>query len=280
MTGLQAGANISGDLKDPARSIPKGTLLALLISAISYAVFVIFAGGAAARDAPGLINGTIPSVVDCLATKVSKRLVVGCFLFSTSTLNLNQSFSDLWIRPTQFIHNYATDVSIEWTHLCRLLGGNTEHRTNKSIVSATTDSSIGNRSNLSGPNFLLKRLWQTRRTISWICPNIFHFIDIFIDRYVNWYCSMKNRIPNAVYSTDFGIFPIYFSANLNLIAPLISNFYLASYGMKNSFAYKSFPICLTRIILTIELDSQIFMKLSVSSLLRSVLGSSNWRTPG
>lgn len=64
MTGLQAGANISGDLKDPARSIPKGTLLALLISAISYAVFVVFAGGAGLRDAPFLENGTIPCIAD------------------------------------------------------------------------------------------------------------------------------------------------------------------------------------------------------------------------
>lgn len=75
MTGLQAGANISGDLKDPARAIPKGTLLALLISAISYAVFVVFAGGAAERDAAGLINGTIPDVIDCVASKVNEKLI-------------------------------------------------------------------------------------------------------------------------------------------------------------------------------------------------------------
>lgn len=73
VTGLQAGANISGDLKDPASSIPKGTLLALFISAISYAVFVVFAGGSAMRDASGLINDT---VVDCIATKVSIQMFV------------------------------------------------------------------------------------------------------------------------------------------------------------------------------------------------------------
>lgn len=75
MTGLQAGANISGDLKDPASSIPKGTLLALLISAISYALFVVFAGGSAMRDAAGvaaIVNGTfIGGVPECAATKVN-----------------------------------------------------------------------------------------------------------------------------------------------------------------------------------------------------------------
>lgn len=68
VTGLQAGANISGDLKDPASSIPKGTLLALLISAISYVVFVLIAGGSALRDATGdisdIMNGTLASCAD------------------------------------------------------------------------------------------------------------------------------------------------------------------------------------------------------------------------
>lgn len=73
VTGLQAGANISGDLKDPASSIPKGTLLALLISAISYIVFVLIAGGSALRDATGdisdIMNGTLAS---CADTNVSQ----------------------------------------------------------------------------------------------------------------------------------------------------------------------------------------------------------------
>lgn len=72
---MQAGANISGDLKDPASSIPKGTLLALLISAISYAAFVVFAGASALRDASGnvtdLINGTMMDVIpQCAYDKV------------------------------------------------------------------------------------------------------------------------------------------------------------------------------------------------------------------
>ncbi|XP_055375446.1 bumetanide-sensitive sodium-(potassium)-chloride cotransporter [Condylostylus longicornis] len=56
VTGIQAGANISGDLKNPAEAIPKGTMLALLISMTSYAVFVVFAGGAALRDASGIAS--------------------------------------------------------------------------------------------------------------------------------------------------------------------------------------------------------------------------------
>lgn len=65
VTGIQAGANISGDLKDPASSIPKGTLLALLISMFSYITFVFFAGAAAARDASGFVNNTIECIPNC-----------------------------------------------------------------------------------------------------------------------------------------------------------------------------------------------------------------------
>ena len=76
VTGLQAGANICGDLKDPATAIPKGTLLALLISGISYISFVFMAGFSAARDASGnvtdIINGTLTDHPACLSDFVSK----------------------------------------------------------------------------------------------------------------------------------------------------------------------------------------------------------------
>lgn len=74
VTGIQAGANICGDLKDPAGAIPKGTFLAMLISTISYVCFAIFAGGASLRDGSGLVsevvNQTMPYHFDCMANNV------------------------------------------------------------------------------------------------------------------------------------------------------------------------------------------------------------------
>ncbi|VVC95325.1 unnamed protein product [Leptidea sinapis] len=63
VTGVQAGANICGDLKDPATAIPKGTLLALGISMTSYLVMAVLCGMAALRDASGsaadLVTGNL-----------------------------------------------------------------------------------------------------------------------------------------------------------------------------------------------------------------------------
>ncbi|XP_058449562.1 bumetanide-sensitive sodium-(potassium)-chloride cotransporter [Malaya genurostris] len=108
VTGVQAGANICGDLKDPASAIPKGTLLALLISAISYIFFTFFAGAAAFRDASGnitdLVNGTFVSCTaesNChyglhndytamqLMSLSSAIIYAGCFAATLSTALTN-----------------------------------------------------------------------------------------------------------------------------------------------------------------------------------------------
>lgn len=78
VTGIQAGANICGDLKDPASAIPKGTFLALIISTISYVCFALFAGAAALRDGSGLAsevaNASYPYHFDCVANSVRLKI--------------------------------------------------------------------------------------------------------------------------------------------------------------------------------------------------------------
>ncbi|XP_013401253.1 solute carrier family 12 member 1 [Lingula anatina] len=54
-TGILAGANISGDLADPQRAIPKGTLLAIIITTISYICFAVMVGSCVVRDATGCV---------------------------------------------------------------------------------------------------------------------------------------------------------------------------------------------------------------------------------
>lgn len=180
VTGIQAGANISGDLKDPAKSIPKGTLLALLISMISYALFVLFAGGAAMRDASGnvsdLVNGTL---TDCVKN-------------FTCEYGLHNSYSVMQLMsawsPLIYAGCWAATISTALTNL------------------------------LSVPR-LIQALGIDR-----IYPGLIFFSKPY----------GKHGEPYRGYVLTFVVSSLFLLiAELNLIAPLISTFYLASYALIN-----------------------------------------------
>ena len=50
VTGVMAGANMSGDLQNPGRSIPKGTLLAIVVTAVVYLSQAFLIAGARPHD--------------------------------------------------------------------------------------------------------------------------------------------------------------------------------------------------------------------------------------
>ncbi len=50
VTGIMAGVNMSGDLKNPGRSIPLGTLAAVLVGFAVYAAQIVLCGGLASRE--------------------------------------------------------------------------------------------------------------------------------------------------------------------------------------------------------------------------------------
>lgn len=58
-TGILAGVNISGDLKDAQKAIPKGTLWAILISTIIYVLLDWLAAACVLRDASGLVVAVV-----------------------------------------------------------------------------------------------------------------------------------------------------------------------------------------------------------------------------
>ncbi len=50
VTGIDAGVNMSGDLKDPRRSIPRGTLAAVSVGFVVYFCQIVISGGAYSRE--------------------------------------------------------------------------------------------------------------------------------------------------------------------------------------------------------------------------------------
>ncbi|XP_063980220.1 bumetanide-sensitive sodium-(potassium)-chloride cotransporter isoform X1 [Diachasmimorpha longicaudata] len=177
VTGIQAGANISGDLKDPASSIPSGTLLALLISMISYVMFVLFAGGAAVRDASGIyVNETF---VNCTGG-------VDCDYGLHNSVSIMQMMS-LW-GPLIYAGCFAATLSTALTNL------------------------------ISVPR-LIQALGRDR-----IYPGLIFFSKGY----------GKAGEPYRGYVLTFFVAAGFLLiANLNAVAPLISNFYLASYALIN-----------------------------------------------
>ncbi|XP_065092680.1 bumetanide-sensitive sodium-(potassium)-chloride cotransporter-like isoform X2 [Ochlerotatus camptorhynchus] len=179
VTGVQAGANICGDLKDPATAIPKGTLLALVISAVSYVTFVLFAGGAAMRDASGNITD----------------LVNGTFVSCT---NGSCAYG---------IHNDYTSMQLMSLSSAIIYAG---------CFAATLSTALTNL--LSVPK-IIQALGIDR-----IYPGLIFFSKGY----------GKNAEPYRGYVLVFIVSVLFvLIADINAIAPLISNFYLASYALIN-----------------------------------------------
>lgn len=189
VTGIQAGANISGDLKDPASAIPKGTLLSLLISMISYALMVLFSGAGAMRNANGNVTALIMNGTEIL----DYTGVTACGdNYENCKYGLHNSYSVMQLMSA-------------WGPL--IYGG---------CWAATLSTALTNL--LSVPR-LIQALGVDR-----IYPGLIFFSKPY----------GKHGEPYRGYVLTFLVSLMFLLiADLNTIAPLISNFYLASYALIN-----------------------------------------------
>ena len=74
-TGILAGVNISGDLKDAQKAIPKGTLWAILISTIVYVFLDWLAGASVLRDASGIITVAVNATLNTTSSSAQHCLI-------------------------------------------------------------------------------------------------------------------------------------------------------------------------------------------------------------
>ncbi|XP_015671707.1 solute carrier family 12 member 1 [Protobothrops mucrosquamatus] len=169
-TGILAGANISGDLEDPQEAIPKGTMLAILITTIAYIGVAICAGK-------------------------SLRKV------GNMSWNLKRYPVEVFIRQGQRVMSMVSGFGPLIT---------------AGIFSATLSSALA--SLVSAP-----KVFQA------LCKdNIYRALHFFAKGYG------KNNEPIRGYILTFFIaLAFILIAELNTIAPIISNFFLASYALIN-----------------------------------------------
>ncbi|XP_078252212.1 solute carrier family 12 member 2 isoform X1 [Rhinoraja longicauda] len=193
-TGILAGANISGDLADPQLAIPKGTLLAIVITTIVYAGAAVAAGACIVRDATGNLTDMIaPGTVNNCTTAACK---LG-FNFSSCATN----------KCSYGLMNNFQVMSLASGFGPLITAG---------IFSATLSSALA--SLVSAP-----KIFQA------LCKdNIYPGLHMFSIGYG------KNNEPLRGYVLTFFIgLGFILIAELNIIAPIISNFFLASYALIN-----------------------------------------------
>ena len=64
VTGIMAGANMSGDLKDPARAIPSGTLWSIVFTGLIYLSLAVLMGGTRSAEALSNLKGESLVIAD------------------------------------------------------------------------------------------------------------------------------------------------------------------------------------------------------------------------
>uniref|UniRef100_A0A8K9UZA0 Solute carrier family 12 member 1 n=1 Tax=Oncorhynchus mykiss TaxID=8022 RepID=A0A8K9UZA0_ONCMY len=194
-TGILAGANISGDLKDPQDALPKGTLLAILITGVTYLGVALSA--TVVRDATGNINDTIATGMDMF-----------CNGSNTAACEQGWNFSSCDVSSCKFGSMNNFQVMTMVSGFGPLITAGT--------FSATLSSALA--SLVSAP-----KVFQA------LCKdNIYTALKFFAKGHG------KNNEPIRGYVLTFIIAVAFIIiADLNVIAPIISNFFLASYALIN-----------------------------------------------
>ena len=83
LTGIMAGVNMSGDLKNPSKSIPKGILYTILAGFVLYALEILICGGAFKREV--LINEPYKVLVNSAPWNSGFLLTIGVAAATLST---------------------------------------------------------------------------------------------------------------------------------------------------------------------------------------------------
>ncbi|XP_069578388.1 solute carrier family 12 member 3-like [Brachyistius frenatus] len=193
--GILSGANISGDLKDPATAIPKGTLTAIFWTTVSYLGISATLGSCVVQDASGNIS-------DVLNGNITDGCVgQGC--------KLGWNFTEC-IQSKSCKYGLANNFKV----LGQVSGFG--YLITAGVFAASLSSALG---------FLV----SAPKIFQCLCRDkIYPFIGFFAKGYG------KNDEPLRAYVLCYVIAVAFILiAKLDTIAPLISNFFLCSYSLIN-----------------------------------------------
>ncbi|XP_073912066.1 solute carrier family 12 member 3 isoform X3 [Castor canadensis] len=193
-TGILAGANISGDLKDPAVAIPKGTLMAIFWTTVSYLAISATIGSCVVRDASGDLNDTVTASLG-----TCEGLACG---YGWNFTNCSQQHSCRY-----GLINYYQSMSMVSAFAPLITAG---------IFGATLSSALA-------------CLVSAAKVFQCLCEDqLYPLIGFFGKGYG------KNKEPVRGYLLAYVIAVAFIIiAELNTIAPIISNFFLCSYALIN-----------------------------------------------
>nr|XP_056721797.1 solute carrier family 12 member 1 [Euleptes europaea] len=192
-TGILAGANISGDLEDPQAAIPKGTMLAILITTVAYIGVGISVAACVVRDATGNVNDTVVSGMNCNG---SSACALGYDFSSCKTQKCGYGLMNNF-QVMSMVSGFGPLITA-------------------GIFSATLSSALA--SLVSAP-----KVFQA------LCKdNIYRVLHFFAKGY-----GTNNEPIRGYVLTFFIAMAFILIAELNTIAPIISNFFLASYALIN-----------------------------------------------
>nr|XP_034182937.1 bumetanide-sensitive sodium-(potassium)-chloride cotransporter [Osmia lignaria]XP_034182938.1 bumetanide-sensitive sodium-(potassium)-chloride cotransporter [Osmia lignaria]XP_034182940.1 bumetanide-sensitive sodium-(potassium)-chloride cotransporter [Osmia lignaria] len=214
-TGILAGANISGDLKDPQTAIPKGTLLAILLTTISYLFMALMVGGTVSRDASGDVNdlwNVYNSSYNVLSSFNATNETAESPIATANLLNSSQITWTAYGTKFNCTGNctYGSHNSFQVIELVSAFGPFIY----AGCFAATLSSALA--SLVSAP-----KVFQAL-CLDELYPGI------------SWFSGEKNKEPIRGYLLTFVIaVGFILIGELNAIAPLISNFFLAAYTLVN-----------------------------------------------
>ncbi|KAM6949525.1 solute carrier family 12 member 3-like [Aplochiton taeniatus] len=194
--GILSGVNICGDLKDPATAIPKGTLMAIFWTTISYLVISATVAACMVRDASGNVMDMLPA---------------------------NHSTDDCVGLPCQLGWNFTECIE---TQSCKYgLANNFKALSQVSGYGYLITAGVFAASLSSALAFLV----SAPKVFQCLCRDkIYPYIIFFAKGYG------KNDEPLRAYLLCYFIAVAFILiAELNFIAALISNFFLCSYALIN-----------------------------------------------